>query len=279
MSKAADIPSETTLFVRDTCLCLHLQRAARALARRFDDALRPLGLTSGQFSMMMALNRPEPPSIGSVASLLSMDRTTLTAALKPLQRRDLVTVMVDAADRRGRRLRLTPAGRALLARAATGLAAHACRDRPPAAARRRGSFAAGPAGAELTDAAMARCDPQRPVPARLNRGRNTYIAKESPSTRFAPCRSSQVRNCCGTGSRGQRSAIRPSRGSSPPTTGAPSPIASCMKRRGRIAAFLHSRGIGPTTGWRCLPTTRSSICSAISASWPMARPSAPFTSR
>ena len=117
MSKAAEISFKTTLFVRDTCLCLHLQRAARALARRFDDALRPLGLTSGQYSMMMALNRPEPPSIGSVASLLSMGRTTLTAALKPLQRRDLVTVMVDAADRRGRRLRLTSAGRALLARA------------------------------------------------------------------------------------------------------------------------------------------------------------------
>ena len=117
MSKAAEISFETTLFVRDTCLCLHLQRAARALARRFDDALRPLGLTSGQYSMMISLNRPEPPNVGSVASLLSMDRTTLTAALKPLQRRDLFTVMVDDEDRRGRRLRLTPAGRALLARA------------------------------------------------------------------------------------------------------------------------------------------------------------------
>jgi DNA-binding MarR family transcriptional regulator len=115
VSKATEISFETTLFVRDTCLCLHLQRAARALARRLDDALRPLSLTSGQYSMMMSLNRPQPPSIGSVASLLSMDRTTLTAALKPLQRRDLVTVMVDNEDRRGRRLRLTPAGRALLA--------------------------------------------------------------------------------------------------------------------------------------------------------------------
>jgi len=117
VSKAAGISFETTLFVRDTCLCLHLQRAARALARRFDDALRPLGLTSGQYSMMMSLNRPEPPNVGSVASLLSMDRTTLTAALKPLQRRDLVTVIVDDEDRRGRQLRLTPAGQALLARA------------------------------------------------------------------------------------------------------------------------------------------------------------------
>ena len=117
MSKAAEVPFETTRVVRDTCLCLHLQRAARALARRFDDALRPLGLTSGQYSTMMSLNRPEPPAIGSVASLLSMDRTTLTAALKPLERRGLVAVMVDADDRRSRRLKLTPAGRALLARA------------------------------------------------------------------------------------------------------------------------------------------------------------------
>ena len=117
MSKAGKVPFETTRFVRDACLCLHLQRAARALARRFDDAFRPLGLTSGQYSMMMALNRPEPPSIGQVASVLAMDRTTLTAALKPLERRALVAVMVDAADRRSRRLKLTPAGTALLARA------------------------------------------------------------------------------------------------------------------------------------------------------------------
>jgi DNA-binding MarR family transcriptional regulator len=117
MSKASEVPFEVTRFVRDTCLCLHLQRAARALARRFDDALRPLGLTSGQYSMMMSLNRPEPPSIGAVAGSLAMDRTTLTAALKPLQRRRLVTVTIDPADGRSRRLTLTAAGRALLARA------------------------------------------------------------------------------------------------------------------------------------------------------------------
>ena len=117
MSKATEVPFATTLFVRDTCLCLHLQRAARALARRFDDALRPLGLTSGQYSMMMALNQPTPPTIGAIASILCADRTTLTAALKPLKRRGLVTVMIDATDRRSRRLKLTAAGRALLARA------------------------------------------------------------------------------------------------------------------------------------------------------------------
>jgi DNA-binding MarR family transcriptional regulator len=55
--------------------------------------------------------------MGSVASLLAMDRTTLTAALKPLQRRRLVAVTIDPADKRGRLMTLTPAGRSLLARA------------------------------------------------------------------------------------------------------------------------------------------------------------------
>src|SRR6266852_4968147 len=111
----ANAPSfRTTLKVRDTCICLHLQRAARAVARCFDDALRPLGLTNGQFSLLMSLNRPQAPTIGNVAALLAMDRTTLTACLKPLERRGLVTVAIDDADRRSRRLMLTPAGRALL---------------------------------------------------------------------------------------------------------------------------------------------------------------------
>lgn len=100
--------------MRDHCLCLAVQRAARALARRFDDAMRSMDLTHGQFSLLMSLNRPEPPSIGEVAHFLAMDRTTLTANLKPLERRGLLKVAVDKADRRSRRLTLTAAGHALL---------------------------------------------------------------------------------------------------------------------------------------------------------------------
>jgi DNA-binding MarR family transcriptional regulator len=117
MSRAATVSFETTLKVRDCCLCLHVQRAARALARRFDEVLRPLGLTNGQFSLLMSLNRPEPPGMAAVANLLAMDRTTLTAALKPLERRGLVKVAMDPADRRGRRLKLTAQGMKLLAEA------------------------------------------------------------------------------------------------------------------------------------------------------------------
>ena len=117
MSTNSTVPFETTLLVRDCCLCLHVQRAARALGRRFDEALRPLDLTNGQFSLLMSLNRPEAPAMKSVASLLAMDRTTLTAALKPLERRGLVEVAADPKDGRSRLLKLTAKGQTLLARA------------------------------------------------------------------------------------------------------------------------------------------------------------------
>jgi DNA-binding MarR family transcriptional regulator len=110
MSNRPVIPYATTIHIKDTCLCLHAQRAARALARRFDLALKPAGMTNQQFSLMMALNRPEPPSMGPVAKLLAMDRTTLTAALKPLAARGWVAIEPDPKDKRGKRLRLTAEG-------------------------------------------------------------------------------------------------------------------------------------------------------------------------
>jgi len=117
LSNIESIPFSTTLHVRDTCLCLHVQRAARALARRFDVAMKPIGLNNGQFSLMMSLNRPVPATMKSVCDLLAMDRTTLTAALKVLERRGLVKTETDPKDRRGRLLTLTEAGMAMLSAA------------------------------------------------------------------------------------------------------------------------------------------------------------------
>ena len=111
MSKDKSVSFDTTRHVHDHCLCFATQRAARALARRFDEVLRPVGLTSGQFSLLMSLNQPQPPSLGAIARLLGMDRTTLTANLKPLERQGLVEMTVDPDDRRGRLLILKNAGR------------------------------------------------------------------------------------------------------------------------------------------------------------------------
>jgi DNA-binding MarR family transcriptional regulator len=127
MSKAEDLPSKLTLHVRDHCLCMHVRRAARALAERYDEAVRPAGLTNGQFSLLMSLNRPAPPAMGDVAALLAMDRTTLTANLKPLEHRGLVAVAAESADKRSRRLALTDASCRFLQRP-NHLPGIACRD-------------------------------------------------------------------------------------------------------------------------------------------------------
>jgi len=114
MSSRKRVPFELTLEVRDSCYCLHLQRAARTMARRYDEALRPFALTNNQFSLLMALNAREGATMARVTALLGMDRTTLTAALKVLERRGLAKITVSAGDKRGRDLALTESGHALL---------------------------------------------------------------------------------------------------------------------------------------------------------------------
>src|SRR5262245_36289534 len=106
MAKSAALPAGITAQVRDTCWCLHVQRAARSVARRYDEALRPVGLSNGQFSLLMSLHRPAPPNMAEVSAVLAMDRTTLTANLKPLERRGLLQVTADTADKRMRRIAL-----------------------------------------------------------------------------------------------------------------------------------------------------------------------------
>ena len=58
---------------------------------------------------------PEPAASASVIS--AAHRPTLTAALKPLQRRGLAAAKPDPQDKRSRRIALTAAGHQLLLRA------------------------------------------------------------------------------------------------------------------------------------------------------------------
>ncbi len=66
---------------------------------------------------MMALNGLGAAPLGEIAKVLAMDRTTLTAKLKPLKARGLVDIGTDPNDRRGRQLKLSKQGRRVLARA------------------------------------------------------------------------------------------------------------------------------------------------------------------
>lgn len=106
----AHTPLETAIHIRDTCLCFATQRAARLLARRFDRALAGVGITNNQFSLMVRLSAGDGPAVTQLAPQLAMDRTTLTAALKALEKPGLIALVADDKDRRIRRARLTDAG-------------------------------------------------------------------------------------------------------------------------------------------------------------------------
>lgn len=99
------------------CVCLNVQRAARRVARRYDAAFKPLGITSGQFTILGALNQPQPVTLGDLAHILGMERTTLTRNLVPLEAAGLLRSSAVDGDARARALALTEAGRARLAAA------------------------------------------------------------------------------------------------------------------------------------------------------------------
>lgn len=102
--------------IRDGCFCLALQRAARAVARRYDLALKPLGITSGQFSIMTVVSGPEPLPLTKAARILGQDRTTLTRNVASLERDGLINTTTGD-DERVRGLSLTPRGQQLMAEA------------------------------------------------------------------------------------------------------------------------------------------------------------------
>lgn len=108
------------------------------MARLYDDAFRSFGLTHGQFSLLMVVEGLQPVSVGRAASELVMDRTTVTAIIKPLTRRGLLQMEASVNDQRLRQLSLTREGRALLARSAVAwkqVQAHVQNRRPDASLR------------------------------------------------------------------------------------------------------------------------------------------------
>jgi len=76
----------------ESCACLTLRKAARAVTQLFDTALKPTRIRSTQFTLLVAIARLAPVSIGGLAQLLVIDRTTLTRSLWLMERRGLVAI-------------------------------------------------------------------------------------------------------------------------------------------------------------------------------------------
>jgi DNA-binding MarR family transcriptional regulator len=92
-----------------TCTCFAARQAARYLTAAYDQALSPSNLRSTQFSILYRLARNGPLTIGKLAESMAMDRTTLSANLKPLDRDGLLEI-VPGEDRRARKVVITNAG-------------------------------------------------------------------------------------------------------------------------------------------------------------------------
>jgi len=92
------------------CMCASLRRASRAISQFYDQAMRPLGLTITQFTILQALTLAGEIPQGRLGEILSMDSTTLTRTLKILRKHGWIAGR-SGSDRRERLLRLSPAGK------------------------------------------------------------------------------------------------------------------------------------------------------------------------
>ena len=101
----------------EPCNCNAIRQAERHVARHYERAFAPLGLTIDQFAALSKLGRLGPSSITGLGELLSMDRAVLSYVTKGLLARDLIVVTRAAGDGRCRLVSLTEAGTTLLAAA------------------------------------------------------------------------------------------------------------------------------------------------------------------
>ncbi|MEM1177848.1 MAG: MarR family winged helix-turn-helix transcriptional regulator [Acidobacteriota bacterium] len=97
------------------CLAMRVRKASRVLTRHYEEALRPLGLTAAQFTLLVHLVEGAGRSISFLAEVMRVDRTTLTRNLRILERAGLAAVGTEG-FRRQRPIEITPAGRDVLER-------------------------------------------------------------------------------------------------------------------------------------------------------------------
>lgn len=98
------------------CLCASFRRSSRALTQYYEQALRPLGLRSSQFTVLQALSLVGETTQGRLGQILAMDSTTLTRTLDIMDRQGWIAKL-QGQDRRSWRLSLTKSGKSKFKRA------------------------------------------------------------------------------------------------------------------------------------------------------------------
>ena len=94
------------------CNCMNIRRASRAVTQFYDDVLKSSGITIAQLGLLSTLESRENATVGEMASLMRIDRTTLNRNMKPLIKVGLITLK-PGQDSRIRQIQLTQAGKAV----------------------------------------------------------------------------------------------------------------------------------------------------------------------
>jgi DNA-binding MarR family transcriptional regulator len=120
MSKTSPLSKATAaeMLSLDHQLCFALYSASLAMTKMYKPLLEPLGLTYPQYLAMRVLWESDGLAVSELGQRLQLDSGTLTPLLKRLEASGWLVRQRDSADERRVLLKLTPAGRALKARAA-----------------------------------------------------------------------------------------------------------------------------------------------------------------
>ena len=76
----------------DTCHCILLRKATRKVSSYYDEALSPLGVNIGQFSLLRNIRKLEPVSLTDLAHRVELDRSTVGRNAKVLERMELIAI-------------------------------------------------------------------------------------------------------------------------------------------------------------------------------------------
>lgn len=105
----ADIAHDTA----SSCLATRVRQLSRIVTRVYDDAMRPLGITASQFTLLTQLAHQDGITAVEIGGSLDIEKSTLSRNLKRLLALQMI-VMDPPAGRRGRGLHLTPKGQAMI---------------------------------------------------------------------------------------------------------------------------------------------------------------------
>ncbi len=96
------------------CACFTLRKTTRMVTQQYDDALRPSGLRTTQYSLLVTISRNEPIGVTDLAAKMGMDQTTVTRNVRILISQGFL-IGAPGRDRRRRLLSLTSLGQQKLA--------------------------------------------------------------------------------------------------------------------------------------------------------------------